>query len=102
MWVLFTWCFMGLSTLFGTNSLPLKMGVGGGGRKGKLNAFAKSIHQRQPAQSSQADVGRNFPLFRFEEYHGVSSHIRVYPSTGLHGYSTIKMTIKGSLKLLAI
>ena len=32
---------------------------GGGG----LNAFAKCIDPRQPAQSEQADMGRNFSTF---------------------------------------
>ena len=31
-------------------------------RKKGLNAFAKSIDSRQPAQSAQADMDRNFSL----------------------------------------
>ena len=37
-----------------------------------LNAFAKSVDPRQPAQSAQADMGRNFSLsvncLRIKEY----------------------------------
>ena len=31
-------------------------------RKGGLNALAKSIDPCQPAQSAQADMGRNFSI----------------------------------------